>query len=161
VEYTLLIRKYRIEKGMTQAELARKSRVRQSYISQLESAPNAKSPTLRVLFQIAEALQVCPYMLIQSNLPCSDNRMINYEQNYFSSIYTSKRNTVYTSNTSPCKICSWGDFMAGEKFTIYMDEQLKKELKKAAIDESRSASEIITDLVKGYLKRKKELNIKK
>jgi metal-responsive CopG/Arc/MetJ family transcriptional regulator len=47
--------------------------------------------------------------------------------------------------------------MAGEKFTIYMDEQLKKNLKKAAIDENRSASEIISELVTDYLKKKKEL----
>lgn len=41
--------------------------------------------------------------------------------------------------------------MPGEKFTIYMDVELKKKLKKRAIDEGRSASEIITELVKNYL----------
>lgn len=45
--------------------------------------------------------------------------------------------------------------MAGEKFTIYMDSELKKVLKKVAIDEDRSASEIITELVKEYLNNKK------
>lgn len=46
--------------------------------------------------------------------------------------------------------------MAGEKFTIYMDSELKKRLKKRAIDEGRSSSEIISELVGEYLKHKKE-----
>lgn len=45
--------------------------------------------------------------------------------------------------------------MSGEKFTIYMDSELKKMLKKLAIDENRSASEIITELVKEYLEKKR------
>lgn len=45
--------------------------------------------------------------------------------------------------------------MSGEKFTIYMDDELKKQLKKAAIDEGKSASHIISRLVKQYLQNKK------
>lgn len=44
--------------------------------------------------------------------------------------------------------------LAGEKFTIYMDADLKKTLRKVAVDEEKSASEIITELVKNYLKNK-------
>jgi metal-responsive CopG/Arc/MetJ family transcriptional regulator len=45
--------------------------------------------------------------------------------------------------------------MPGEKFTIYMDIELKKELKKTAIDEGTNASAIITELVIKYLNEKK------
>jgi predicted transcriptional regulator len=44
--------------------------------------------------------------------------------------------------------------MPGEKFTIYMDDELKRRLKKVAIDEKKSASEIITKLVIEYLNNK-------
>jgi metal-responsive CopG/Arc/MetJ family transcriptional regulator len=46
--------------------------------------------------------------------------------------------------------------MASENFNIYMDKKLKKELKKVAIDEDTSASEIISELVKEYLKNKRK-----
>lgn len=47
--------------------------------------------------------------------------------------------------------------MAGEKFTIYIDGEIKKVLKKIAIDENTSSSAIIENLVKGYiLEHKKE-----
>ena len=49
--------------------------------------------------------------------------------------------------------------MPGEKFTIYMDNKLKKELKKIAIDENKSSSGIISELVQEYILHKK--NIKK
>jgi metal-responsive CopG/Arc/MetJ family transcriptional regulator len=48
--------------------------------------------------------------------------------------------------------------MAGEKFTIYMDEELKKTLKKVAIDQKTSASEIISRLVIKYLNDIKSKN---
>lgn len=155
MDYILLIKEIRIKRSMTQEELAEKAKIKQSYISQLES--NAKSPTLRVVFRIAEALNVCPHVLVQYNVNCDKNCLNNCEQNFFSSSYTSLRHDVYTLDTPPCKIASWGDCMAGEKFTIYMEEQLKKDLKKAAIDENRSASEIISELVTDYLKKKQRL----
>lgn len=54
----LKIKEIRIEKGLTQVELARKANISQSYLSELES--NKKSPTLRQLCKIAEALNVRP-----------------------------------------------------------------------------------------------------
>ena len=44
--------------------------------------------------------------------------------------------------------------MVSENFNIYMNKKLKKELKKVAIDEDTSASEIISELVIEYLKKK-------
>ncbi len=65
MQYKLLIKKFRIIRGMTQKELATKSNIRQSYISQLEENNPTKSPTLRTVFKIAKALDVCPYLLVQ------------------------------------------------------------------------------------------------
>lgn len=56
---------------MTQTELAAKSGINQSYLSQLErNAPDAPSPTLRVLFNIAKALDVCPHVLVRYDTNC-------------------------------------------------------------------------------------------
>lgn len=84
MQYTLLIRKYRILRRMTQAELAVKSGVKQSYISQLEkNSPRAKSPTLRIIFRIALALEVCPHILIQYETNCGKNCCHFCEQIFF------------------------------------------------------------------------------
>lgn len=74
MEYILFIKEIRIKQGLTQSQLARKSNVKQSYISQLErNIPNAKSPTLRIMFQISEALGICPHFLVQYKINCNDN----------------------------------------------------------------------------------------
>lgn len=74
MDYKLMIKDIRIKKDMTQTELARKSGLRQAYISQLESDdPDAKSPTLRTLFHIAAALDVCPHVLVQYKNECVHN----------------------------------------------------------------------------------------
>lgn len=74
MDYKLHIKKYRLLKGMTQTELARKANVKQSYISQLEKEDvEIKSPTLKTIFRIAAALQVCPYLLIEFNTECTQN----------------------------------------------------------------------------------------
>lgn len=74
MEYELLIKKYRNLRGMTQTELAKKADVKQSYISQLEkNSPKAKSPTLKVIFRIASALEVCPHILVNYNTNCKEN----------------------------------------------------------------------------------------
>lgn len=54
----LKIKEIRIKKNFTQTELAKKAHISQSYLSELES--NKKSPTLRQLCRIAEALSVQP-----------------------------------------------------------------------------------------------------
>lgn len=55
---------YRELKGFSQHELAEKIQTSQGYISEIEK--NIKSPTIRMLYHISEALEVCPCMI----LPC-------------------------------------------------------------------------------------------
>jgi len=54
---------YRELKGMSQKELAKKVKTTQGYISEIEK--NIKSPTIRMLYHISEALEICPCMLLQ------------------------------------------------------------------------------------------------
>jgi transcriptional regulator with XRE-family HTH domain len=56
------IKEVRIEKKVSQTQLAKKAKISQSYLSELES--NKKSPTLRQLCKIAEALDVLPGELV-------------------------------------------------------------------------------------------------
>jgi transcriptional regulator with XRE-family HTH domain len=56
------IKEVRTEKNMSQTELAKKAHMSQSYLSELES--NKKSPTLRQLCKIADALNVSPGELV-------------------------------------------------------------------------------------------------
>jgi transcriptional regulator with XRE-family HTH domain len=76
MEYLLLIKKYRKKRGLTQAELSKKAKMNQSYLSQLErNLPHAKSPTLRMIFNIAQALDVCPHILINYERQCKNDCM--------------------------------------------------------------------------------------
>lgn len=61
------IKKSRKVKNISQADLVQKTGLSQSYISELESNPNAKNPTIKVINQIAEALDVCPLEIIDCN----------------------------------------------------------------------------------------------
>ncbi|EKQ51369.1 MULTISPECIES: helix-turn-helix transcriptional regulator [unclassified Clostridium] len=56
------IREVRLEKKLSQTQLAKKAGISQSYLSELES--NKKSPTLRQLCKIADALGVMPGELV-------------------------------------------------------------------------------------------------
>ena len=56
------IKEIRLEKRLTQTQLAKKAKISQSYLSELES--NKKSPTLRQLCKIADALGVMPSELV-------------------------------------------------------------------------------------------------
>jgi transcriptional regulator with XRE-family HTH domain len=58
----LLIKEIRNKNKLTQYQLARKANISQSYLSELEN--NKKSPTLRQLCRIAEALNVKPGDLV-------------------------------------------------------------------------------------------------
>lgn len=58
----LKIKDVRIAKKISQNALARKIGMSQGYLSELES--NKKSPTLRQLCKIAEALDVDPWELV-------------------------------------------------------------------------------------------------
>lgn len=66
----------RVEKKLSQIQLAKKARISQSYLSELES--NKKSPTLRQLCKIADALGVMPGELVF---------YIDYECKFYFCIY--------------------------------------------------------------------------
>lgn len=84
MKYVLFIKEYREIKNLTQQELAALAKVKQSYISQLENNhPYAKSPTLRVLFRIAKALETCPHLLVKYDWNCKENCLDDCEENFF------------------------------------------------------------------------------
>lgn len=126
--YKLLIKKYRIKCGMTQEELAIKSKVRQAYISQLEEASNLKkNPTVRTLLRIAKALNVCPHQLIRSSTECKYNCANKCKQKFFK---------------------------LNDKTTVYIENDLKKDVQVQLIrnDDGESLSALINKLLKRWLK---------
>ena len=62
------ILKYRILLNVSQRQLARKLGISQGYLSEIEHCK--KSPTLRMLFRIADELSVCPLILICCDVDC-------------------------------------------------------------------------------------------
>ena len=62
--FQLYIKEVRKKRRLTQKELAKRCGLTQSYISQLESNLRVTSPTLQTIELIAEALEICPYILI-------------------------------------------------------------------------------------------------
>lgn len=84
MDYMLFIKKYRLLNKMTQHELALKSKLGQSYISQLETnCPRLKSPTLLVISNIAKALNVCPHALVRFDLKCNYDCFKKCSVNFF------------------------------------------------------------------------------
>lgn len=72
----LKIKHWRIIKNFTQAELAKKTEIDQSYISILESNHRKKSPTLKMLENLAKTLEICPLELIECECEhCKKNSM--------------------------------------------------------------------------------------
>lgn len=55
---------FRDHKKISQKKLAQKLQISQGYISDIEKGK--KSPTVRMLYRFAEALEICPRLL----LPC-------------------------------------------------------------------------------------------
>lgn len=60
----LHIKKYRLHKKLTLKEMAEYTGYSKNYLSELEN--NLKNPTLKVIEEIAVALQVCPKKLVVS-----------------------------------------------------------------------------------------------
>lgn len=54
----LKIRKYRIERGLTQEELANKVGISYSYLTQIEAPNVVKKMSLEVLYDIADTLDI-------------------------------------------------------------------------------------------------------
>lgn len=59
------IQQVRIEKGLTQEQLAEKAVISLSYLTKIEAENCKKSFSLEVLFDIADALEVNPNKLIE------------------------------------------------------------------------------------------------
>ena len=58
------LKHYRQHRGMSQKKLAKKVGATQGYISRIEAG--IESPTLRMIYMFAGALEICPRLL----LPC-------------------------------------------------------------------------------------------
>lgn len=67
----LNLKHYRELKGISQKKLAEKLSISQGYISEIEKG--VKSPTIRMLYDIADALEICPHMLLSSTIYCKEN----------------------------------------------------------------------------------------
>lgn len=67
----------RKKKNVSQKQLAIILHISQGYISEIEQG--LKSPTVRMLYKIADALEVCPHVLLSSTIYCKKcNCNINY-----------------------------------------------------------------------------------
>ena len=67
----LNLKRIREQKKVSQKELAEKLNMSQGYISEIEK--NIKSPTIRMLYEIANALEVCPHALLPVTIYCENN----------------------------------------------------------------------------------------
>jgi transcriptional regulator with XRE-family HTH domain len=68
---------YRELKGFSQKELAEKIQTSQGYISEIEK--NIKSPTIRMLYNLACALEICPRLLLSCIIEQEDDNFIKCE----------------------------------------------------------------------------------
>lgn len=89
------IRQYRINKDITQEELAFQINTSAAYISNIERG--IKKPSLQKLSEIAEVLHVTINDLIYST-PCTNN--ISYDHNllYMISSFTPEKQKIITKN---------------------------------------------------------------
>jgi transcriptional regulator with XRE-family HTH domain len=126
------IREIRIEKNMTQIKLARKAGISQSYLSELES--NKKSPTLRQLCKIAEALGVMPGELVYytQKVPNFSELCV---QSSTPSIYLFTGDAEMISNKNT-------------KVTTVIPKEVYKKLIEEASYEDRSVSNMIAKILK-------------
>ncbi|CAI3547698.1 helix-turn-helix domain-containing protein [Clostridium neonatale] len=61
----------RKKKNISQKQLAKKLHISQGYISEIEQG--LKSPTIRMLYRIANTLEICPHMLLSGTIYCKRN----------------------------------------------------------------------------------------
>lgn len=69
------LRYYREAKGVSQKELAKILKITQGYISKVENG--IESPTIRMLYRFADALTICPRLLLPCIIECKEKN--NYE----------------------------------------------------------------------------------
>ncbi|BDR81067.1 helix-turn-helix domain-containing protein [Clostridium tetani] len=70
MNHKINVEKYRKMKFISQNRLAKKIGISQSYLSAVER--EEKSPTLRMLYRIAEKLDICPRLLIRCKINCEE-----------------------------------------------------------------------------------------
>lgn len=70
----LSLKEIRKSKGISQKSLAKKLNMSQGYISEIEKG--LKSPTVRMLYKIANALEICPHVLLPVTIYCKENNCI-------------------------------------------------------------------------------------
>ncbi|NFQ84137.1 helix-turn-helix transcriptional regulator [Clostridium sporogenes] len=70
MKHKINIEKYRKENFISQNKLAKKIGISQSYLSAI--IREEKSPTLRMLYRIADELDVCPRLLLKCTIECSE-----------------------------------------------------------------------------------------
>lgn len=63
--FTLQVKKYRILRRYTQKQLAQKAGLTQGYVTALEKTNRTKSPTLKTIEKLANALEVHPFDLLE------------------------------------------------------------------------------------------------
>lgn len=71
----LKLKYYREIKGLSQTDLAKRIETTQGYISKVEKG--IESPTVRMLYQFAHALEICPCLLLPCIIESKEN--FNYE----------------------------------------------------------------------------------
>ncbi len=65
------LKKIRENKGISERQLSKITGISQGYISEIESGK--KSPTIRMLYKIANALGICPHCLLPVTIYCNSN----------------------------------------------------------------------------------------
>lgn len=123
VEVKLNIKSARLERNLTQKQLAKMVGVHQTYISRLEENELDRHPNLYLVLKIALVLNICPYSLVNFCVNCKYNK--NNDKIFCDFI---RHNVLLDIQpTTSCVQLPHGvKYMPGEKFTIYMDEELKK-----------------------------------
>lgn len=70
---------YREIKSISQKELAKNLGITQGYISKVENC--IESPTVRMVYRFADALGICPLLLLPCIIECKDRNKCECELN--------------------------------------------------------------------------------
>ncbi|WP_039242709.1 helix-turn-helix domain-containing protein [Clostridium botulinum] len=70
LEFQIIIKKFRLEMGLSQKELAVRIGVSQSYIAKLESLQYEKVATLKIIKKLSKTLGVCPRKILSCTGNC-------------------------------------------------------------------------------------------
>ncbi len=82
----IALKNIRENKGISEKKLSEIAGISQGYISDIEAGK--KSPTVRMLYRIAEALKVCPHILLPVTIYC------NKENNCIVRRYTDENSSI-------------------------------------------------------------------